>query len=626
MWAHPLQRARATTTTEAAVTLPRLTRTAAPRLQQKCACDGASGGGAAPCAQCGGDESEEPALSARAGVRVQRAAGPGTEPATAAPEAAPSETGAGLVVDDDVATLMSGQMRKRDLLAALQSDGCAAADRELARAGRDTRGCPHVERWLAHYAERPASHLERAIRRFAPGAATARAASDYVPLVSARMARGVRSWVETGEVPADVPEELRAQFMGGGVAGAIGGALAAAGGAIGRAASAVAGAIGGAFAAIGRLLFKSGPGGARTGADPAALAARLGPGRPLGGADRTRMESAFGHDFSRVRIHDDDAASALSQDLGARAFTVGEHVAFAGGGFRPGTPPGDALLAHELAHVVQQGGGMAAIGRAAIPADPVPALEQEADVAAADAVEALYAPVAPGRRRVRGGGGHGLRLQRCAGAQVRAPARPGQGALSAADIIALAQDTTVPVEQRGPRVAQAIVASYYPADVGKVTRYVWEEGLDGAKARCRGFTRPRPNLTCPVHVGRDFLDHTTEAGISRRILQIGHELEHIDQHRAGMGGGGRASEREFLAFYWEATATEATGVQAMPHLTRVALIDEALRNYNCLEADKKREYRDRQQRLLTLRVQEYRLGGGANDPTLPATAPTDCPQ
>ena len=44
----------------------------------------------------------------------------------------------------------------------------------------------------------------------------------------------------------------------------------------------------------------------------------------------------------------------MAGELGARAVTVGEHVAFAPGEYRPGTPVGDALLAHELAHVGQQ--------------------------------------------------------------------------------------------------------------------------------------------------------------------------------------------------------------------------------------------------------------------------------
>lgn len=82
---------------------------------------------------------------------------------------------------------------------------------------------------------------------------------------------------------------------------------------------------------------------------------QLGSGRGLEGDVRSRMESAFGADFSGVEIHADDAGAGLSADLNARAFTLGNHIAFAAGEYQPGTRSGDALLAHELTHVVQQG-------------------------------------------------------------------------------------------------------------------------------------------------------------------------------------------------------------------------------------------------------------------------------
>jgi hypothetical protein len=78
-------------------------------------------------------------------------------------------------------------------------------------------------------------------------------------------------------------------------------------------------------------------------------------GRPLDTAVRSRMEAHFRHDFRRVRIHAGAAAASASREVGARAFTVGHQVVLARGEYRPGTPAGDRLLAHELAHVVQQG-------------------------------------------------------------------------------------------------------------------------------------------------------------------------------------------------------------------------------------------------------------------------------
>ncbi len=77
-------------------------------------------------------------------------------------------------------------------------------------------------------------------------------------------------------------------------------------------------------------------------------------GRPLDPSTRHSMDARFGYDFSRVRIHDDASAAATSRHLDASAYTVGRDVVFGEGRFDPNSPAGRHLLAHELAHVVQQ--------------------------------------------------------------------------------------------------------------------------------------------------------------------------------------------------------------------------------------------------------------------------------
>jgi Domain of unknown function (DUF4157) len=72
------------------------------------------------------------------------------------------------------------------------------------------------------------------------------------------------------------------------------------------------------------------------------------PGQPLDAGTRDFMEPRFGHDFSGVRIHTDAKAAESAKAVQARAYTVGNHIAFAG-------QPEPQLLAHELVHVVQQG-------------------------------------------------------------------------------------------------------------------------------------------------------------------------------------------------------------------------------------------------------------------------------
>jgi Domain of unknown function (DUF4157) len=66
------------------------------------------------------------------------------------------------------------------------------------------------------------------------------------------------------------------------------------------------------------------------------------------------MQARLGHDFSRVRVHKDSRAAASAQAVDALAYTVEQHVVFAAGRFAPQTQSGSRLLAHELAHVIQQ--------------------------------------------------------------------------------------------------------------------------------------------------------------------------------------------------------------------------------------------------------------------------------
>lgn len=80
-------------------------------------------------------------------------------------------------------------------------------------------------------------------------------------------------------------------------------------------------------------------------------------GRALDRDTRERMETRFGHDFSRVRVHTGAGAARSAQAVGARAYTVGQHIVFGSGQFAPGSEAGQRLLAHELTHTIQQGDG-----------------------------------------------------------------------------------------------------------------------------------------------------------------------------------------------------------------------------------------------------------------------------
>jgi hypothetical protein len=96
------------------------------------------------------------------------------------------------------------------------------------------------------------------------------------------------------------------------------------------------------------------PAGAAPPPDERVAGALDGPGRALDPPTRRAMEARFGEDLAGVRVHDDGSAAAAASHLGADAFALGEHVAFGPGRFDPAGAEGRGLLAHELAHVLQQ--------------------------------------------------------------------------------------------------------------------------------------------------------------------------------------------------------------------------------------------------------------------------------
>jgi hypothetical protein len=91
------------------------------------------------------------------------------------------------------------------------------------------------------------------------------------------------------------------------------------------------------------------------GAAPAGLHKTLGaPGQPLDKKTRAFFERRLGHDFSEVQVHTDESAEISVKALGAQAYTVGNHLVFGAGRYNPTSVGGRQLIAHELAHVVQQ--------------------------------------------------------------------------------------------------------------------------------------------------------------------------------------------------------------------------------------------------------------------------------
>jgi hypothetical protein len=86
-----------------------------------------------------------------------------------------------------------------------------------------------------------------------------------------------------------------------------------------------------------------------------AINSKRGGGQAMPDAMRSKMEGAFGQDFSGVRVHTDAESDSLNKSIGARAFTTGSDIFFGKGEYQPDSSAGQQLMAHELTHVVQQG-------------------------------------------------------------------------------------------------------------------------------------------------------------------------------------------------------------------------------------------------------------------------------
>jgi Domain of unknown function (DUF4157) len=387
------------------------------------------------------DEAQPRRFSGEAGLRAvqPRAAGPAIQRATVdSPSRSSSARDlpsrpAHFIVEDDTPRLERGQMRKSEFLKLLKSSTIATADAALSAQRKPVKSSDYVEQWLAPYADQHSQNLETALTKYAPETARAHSAREYISLINSRVGRGVIEWAKTGKV-SGLPADLAGQFGGGGGGGATGGFFGAlrsfASSGVG---SKILGFLGGAKApeavAPKNLQRKARDGASAGTHDADTVRSQLGSGQALDSRVQSQMSSAFGHDFSKVRVHADSKSSLLSAQLNARAFTIGDDIAFASGEYRPGTLIGDALIAHELAHVVQQSGGKESTAKKTNDAglNDDSSLEQDADRSAVGAVLSTWTTVKGGLGQLGANAlprlKSGLRLQRCSCHQGQTPVK-----------------------------------------------------------------------------------------------------------------------------------------------------------------------------------------------------------
>jgi hypothetical protein len=146
---------------------------------------------------------------------------------------------------------------------------------------------------------------------------------------------------------------------------------------------------------------------------------------------RAYFEPRFGLDLGSVRVHADAQSAGAARDIDALAFATGSHIYFGAGQFQPGSPSGDRLLAHELTHVVQQGG--------ATEVPPSAASEPRGQASTVDEVEQVE-PVLGLESAAPGGGAADTLIARaasvtCPSGRHRAPAN-ADSLIEAAELLA----------------------------------------------------------------------------------------------------------------------------------------------------------------------------------------------
>ncbi|MFZ5440297.1 MAG: eCIS core domain-containing protein [Myxococcota bacterium] len=266
-----------------------------------------------------------------------------------------------------------------DFLAGLRLDLERMVTDELRTLGASGRDCPWIELYLDRYGQQPAPVVATFLRRYVgPAVDEARTPQELRRHIVERVRVGVRAWHRNGGSLAGAIPEL--------------GALPA--------------------------VRPTSPH-----AEAFAMLARLDDGAHLPSGVRRRFERAFGLSLDHIRLHDDAHAAALAQEQGAAGFAVGAHVVVRNGPAH-GTVARDALLAHELAHTLEQrpgeGTGEPHTNRAALAA-------------------------LSGRRPARGAGG--LRLSRCS--YLSGPT-PHARELGEADVPARADVATPPAASTLP--------------------------------------------------------------------------------------------------------------------------------------------------------------------------------
>ena len=352
------------------------------------------------CATC--DEEEK--VQKKEGLSVQKKAGDGDATPPPPPAAEPTKdatapaASAFHFIAEDNATPEKGQMAKGAFMERLKSEVCETVDSALAGTPFSADNCPYIRASFAKHAGSSPAQIEALIIRYCPAAANASSAEAVIGQMKVRVYAAAVQWAKSGSDLSGA-----AQIFGG-IASGIGDA-------VGSVASGISNAAGSIASGISNLFFKESAGGAVSSQSPETVMQSLGKGSSIDSGTKSKMEGAFDSNFSNVEIHTDSNAAQLSKSMNARAFAVGNHIAFAGGEYQPGTMMGDALMAHELAHTIQQNGGLDQKNHEPSNTE---SLENDADHSAVEAVSSIWGKGNPDQKEnIKPKVKKGLSISRC---------------------------------------------------------------------------------------------------------------------------------------------------------------------------------------------------------------------
>ena len=325
------------------------------------------------------------------------------------------ETKTEWIVEDNTREPLPGQMQKTTFLNNLQSEVCAVVDEALVNLPYSSEACPYIRKSFLRFRAYTPGQIQQIIEKYAPATREARSALELIHIVKQHAGTKTRQWAMTGDLgalPPDVAGSLPTAVRGLARFNSIFSAMGNLSGNVMQIAKDMGAGLANqatkALSFVKGIFFKAKQGGIQASNPGVGSNSAMSSGQPLNPGSRKQMESALSGNFSDVRIHTDQPANQFSENLNARAFTVGKDIGFGKGEYRPGTLLGDALLAHELAHVQQQSQGGSS--------DDTEVLEKDADEAAA---RAILHPMRGEQGEGKVSKGSGLQLMRCGGEPIK---------------------------------------------------------------------------------------------------------------------------------------------------------------------------------------------------------------